>query len=124
MILELADSTVLVDGKSLVINPRINIADNNQYRIKFNVVAEKEDIPFDIVIYKLTPKLDKLALKLNVTGEERETQTKISLSIIFDILHRELKVKGSVGHISVNEKMKHVAEIVSLITNLVTQCKK
>lgn len=121
MLIEILKEPILVDSVPVVQNVRLNIAANNQLRLKatyLNQNAPEEHV--DIVVFRWTiPKLDKLSLSITLDGKEMVRNLAFSLKLSYDFLHREWRLRGSFGTTAVNKKLEAVSDIMLIVRDLI-----
>ena len=127
MLIEITEGPIKIDKKPLLKNLRVNIAGNNQYRIKTIILDENQfETPVDLIIYKMTfaPKVKSFSLCMNLEGIENHTRTNFNVSLAYSITHQEISITGVVGNNSINIKSKNDAEVITALSKIITQCKK
>lgn len=124
MIIKLPDGEVTIDGKAVLKNVKLNIASNNQLRLKFVYFTKrKKEIPLDIVVYKYTkPVLEKLTnLVIYVNGEELNNRIDFNLKLIYSIINRRLNISGNIGDDNINTNMYNTSDALMLLDE-VSKC--
>lgn len=121
MLIEILKEPILVDHVPVVQNVRLNIAANNQLRLKatyLNQSGPEEHV--DIVVFRWTvPKLDKLALSITIDGKEMLRNLAFSLKLSYDFLHREWRLRGRFGSNAVNKKLEAISDIMLIVRELI-----
>lgn len=124
MIIKLPDGEVTIDGKAVLKNVKLNIASNNQLRLKFVYFTKrKKEIPLDIVVYKYTkPVLEKLTnVVIYVNGEELNNRIDFNLKLIYSIINRRLNISGNIGDDNINTNMYNTSDALMLLDE-VSKC--
>ena len=122
MLIEILDSPVMVDKQPLLKGIRLNIAGNNQYRIKTTVLNDGNDIPVDLIIYQLAWKgIKNLTANIDINAVEKNTNIRVDVKVSYSIHRKEYSIKGIIGDEQINIKTKNMQEIISSIINIVTQ---
>lgn len=124
MIIKLPDGEVTIDGKAVLKNVKLNIASNNQLRLKFVYFTKrKKEIPLDIVVYKYTkPVIEKLTnVVIHVNGEELNNRIDFNLKLIYSIINRRLNISGNIGDDNINTNMYNTSDALMLLDE-VSKC--
>lgn len=126
MLIEITDGPVKIDKKPILKNLRINIAGNNQYRIKTIVLENTgNEIPVDVIIYKMNfmPKVKSFSLCLNLEGIENRTRNNFRVSLSYSITSKEIDLSGTLGSHSISIKSKNTSEVIQAVSKFITHCK-
>lgn len=116
MLIEFLKSPILVDGRPVIINPRLNITGNHQLRLKMAYVQEDdEDVPVDIVVYNwTTPKLERLSIIISVDGKEMIRDIPFHIKITYDFLKSSWKLKGNFGSSVINQEIDQMLYLIMI----------
>lgn len=124
MIIRLPSGEITVDGKAVLKDVKLNIASNNQLRLKFIYFTKRNvEIPLDIVVYKYTkPVVEKLTnVVIYIDGEELNSGINFNLKLTYSILNRRLNVSGNIGDDNININMCNASNALVLLDKI-TKC--
>lgn len=124
MIIKLPSGEITVDGKAVLKDVKLNIASNNQLRLKFIYFTKRNvEIPLDIVVYKYTkPVVEKLTnVVIYIDGEELNNGINFNLKLTYSILNRRLNVSGNIGDDNININMYNALDALVLLDKI-TKC--
>lgn len=124
MIIRLPSGEITVDGKAVLKDVKLNIASNNQLRLKFIYFTKiNVEIPLDIVVYKYTkPVVEKLTnVVIYIDGEELNSGINFNLKLTYSILNRRLNVSGNIGDDNININMYNALDALVLLDKI-TKC--
>lgn len=120
MILEIKEP-IKVDGNNIIKNLRLNMKPkDHQLRLKLIYLITGTELPLDLVIYKWTnPKLDKMSLSIDITGEELSKKLSIRARLAYDFLRKSWKIKGNIGTRSIDRDLSSVISVITLMKDFV-----
>lgn len=120
MILEIKEP-IKVDGDDIIKNLRLNIKPkDHQFRLKLIYLSSGTERPLDLVVYKWTnPKLDKVGLSIDATGEELSKKISIQFRLSYDFFRKSWKVKGNIGIRNVDRELSSVISIITIMKDFV-----
>lgn len=124
MIIRLPSGEITVDEKAVLKDVKLNIASNNQLRLKFIYFTKRNvEIPLDIVVYKYTkPVVEKLTnVVIYIDGEELNSGINFNLKLTYSILNRRLNVSGNIGDDNININMYNASNALVLLDKI-TKC--
>lgn len=124
VIIRLPSGEITVDGKAVLKDVKLNIASNNQLRLKFIYFTKRNvEIPLDIVVYKYTkPVVEKLTnVVIYIDGEELNNGINFNLKLTYSILNRRLNVSGNIGDDNININMYNALDALVLLDKI-TKC--
>lgn len=106
---------IQVDKQPLAENLKLNIIPEKcQLRFKAEYFNKDQKTPVDIVVFKWTPRLDKLCLAITVDGREMTTNTNFLIKISYDVIRRQLKISGNIHGREIKRYISSVAEILEI----------
>lgn len=121
MLIEFPIGIIKADQKPAIENLRINVAQNRQMRIKFNVIKDDQDpVPLDIVVYEYRPSLEGIAsFAIVAQGEEFNTHRPFKLTFAYELMKKRWRVRGSFNAKPIDETVNNIVELVNVVKTLV-----
>lgn len=118
MLIEFPKGAIKINGDDRIKDFRIN-AVKNQFRMKFSVLKEAEEIPFDIVAYDVSKKIDGLGIGFHVAGVEQEHSKPFDLNLSYKITGKPWRLNGNFNGKEVTGVCDTFVEIVEVIAGTV-----
>ena len=108
-------NVIYVDKKPMAENIRLNIQPlTHRLRLKITYISGEEKTPIDVVVFKWSPKLDKLALSITIDGKDMTTNTDFLIKLSYDVLKRQLKLTGRVGDEDVKIHITNIRDFMEI----------
>ena len=118
-------NVISVDKKLFAENLRLNIQpETHQLRLKVTYISEEQKTPVDIVVFKWTPKLEKLNMAMVIDGKEMTTNTNFLLKLSYDIFKRQLKLSGNIAGNDVKVNITNMQDFLEIPKQISFPCFK
>ena len=106
---------ICIDKNPIVEQIRLNIQPkDHQLRLKATYTNDSNSIPVDIVVFKWTPKLDKLSLSLAIDGKELTTNSDFLIMISYNVIKRHIKLSGNVAGKSIDMTVASIKDFLEI----------
>jgi len=122
MIMKFPEGNITINNKKRLKNLRFNIADDGSHRIliKCSVLDELNEIPVDLYVSEFSsPKISGIGVELELSGLERNFNTKFTCKAKLNILHHKWKVKIKYGSIHINRSINNLMELFEILINII-----
>jgi len=121
MLIDFPSGVIQVDKKPLISDLRINLAPNQQARLKMKVLNENVEKPIDLVIDKYTfPSLDGLSnIRVSIRGREMLSSDTFKLDLGYNFIKKKWNIEGKVREKKISQSMDHIAEIITIVKEFI-----
>lgn len=117
MLLSIKDNYILLNGKEILKNFKININEKRQARMKFEFVKnDKKEFPFDIVIHYIGLP-NPLKRIFRIVGKEMDKNILFHLEMKPNILKRNIHLYGNIGNLNIDEILTTKEEVLNVLLN-------
>ena len=106
---------ISVDKNPLVKDIRLNVqAEKHQLRLKAEYIHGELVTPVDLVVFRWTPKLDKLSLSILIDGKELTTQTDFLIKLSYDVIRNNLKLSGNIAGKEIKKNLTSIQDFLEI----------
>lgn len=125
MRIEIIDNALCVDKQKVASNFKANI-EGNSMRAKMNcIMGDGTIIPVDFMVYNFTsPQLSGFSLCSTIDGCEMVTNSNFRVSLSFNLISKEVNIKGTINGIDINENITSLISIPNEFSRIINNTVK